>query len=160
MNKSEVIFLVGMPGSGKTIYLNTVIAREFKSGKLKIFDDYHADAKGGSDKFVDSKHYEDLERRIKKGKDSLISDIVYCDPVKLKNVANQIRSIAASFKCKVSIEFRYFKNDPEQCKRNVLNRTDRTPDQKDREKRLIDHFTTIYKIPSDITPIDVFEGRN
>ena len=67
-----------------------------------------------------------------------------CDPQNLKVLV----ALADDYEFKV--ECLYFKNDPEQCKINAQNRSDKVVD------KFIDRMSRLYIIPPTSTPLEVY----
>ena len=150
---SKVIILIGLPGSGKSMYLNN---NQEKFKKFFICDDYHKSSYKKSRYFEDSLFYNDMQKALKKKKDILLTDIAYCKTEKLKNTEEGIKRIAKELNLKIKIDYLYFENDPEACKQNILrrNRTDRIS----RELEYVDETSKQYAIPKDVKVLSVFRG--
>src|ERR1700686_4002088 len=71
--ESEVVLLVGLPGSGKTTYLSQML----KDGWL-IFDDFKALAINDCSKFRNSQSFPKLIRALRDGRRCVVADINFC----------------------------------------------------------------------------------
>ena len=97
----KVVFVVGLPGSGKTTFLNTVIA---------------------DDAFI----IDDIESVNQTPEDSdciniiFISDVHFCNSLILEYAIETLRFKYDPFEYDII----YFENDPEKCLKNVKHRND------------------------------------
>ena len=148
MNKDEkfnpkepatLIIVVGMPGSGKSTYIEELTKNNPTS---TLYDDYQGKAYNNDHDPRLSKHFGPLVSDLKQGKTVIVSDIAYCVPNELGIFLGMILGSAPN----VVLDFKYFINDPEQCKKNVLQRNRDGRVQK--ELDLIDKLTKHYKLPS------------
>lgn len=119
----RIICLVGMPGSGKTFWANS-----FQPNKYVIDD------------------IKNLNQLPDKFENLIISDPYFCI-TSIRNKANEI----LSKKYEIKVEWIFFENDKEKCKRNVQHRNDGR-----KVFGLIDQLSTLYEIPSNINPIKIW----
>lgn len=134
---SKLIIVIGLPGSGKTHYLNALKQKREIAG---FYDDYQRRAYG---KYVDprlSRHYSPLLAKLKKGKDFAISDIIYTRQSNLRAVVKAILCVLPE----TEIELHYFENDPINASVNVRNRAREKTLQK--ELAFIQKHSPKYKI--------------
>lgn len=136
---SILIVIVGLPGSGKSTYIKELKKQHPDS---LCYDDYQGDAYGNNSDPRLSKHYGPLVSGLKAGKTVIVSDIRYCLPGELGSFLGAILSAAPN----VNLEFKYFANDPEICRKNVIDRAREERDEKELE--LIDTLGKFYKVPT------------
>jgi hypothetical protein len=146
----KVTIVIGMPGSGKSRYFETV-----DQDKVCIFDDYHGSAIDKSPRFEKSRHYECLKSALASGKDCLIADIDYCYEGRLNEAERGIEKIGNDLKIKIGIDHLYFQKDPNACKENVRRRH---REQMEEELRNIDKMNGAYNIPSSAPTWPVWKG--
>lgn len=89
--------VIGLPGSGKTYFCNKFV-------NYDIYDDCLQNLWNG--KLFDS---------LKKKNNVIVSDPRFCDLNVFNNFLNRIE------KYKLDIHLTFFKNNPEQCKKNISN---------------------------------------
>lgn len=110
--------------------------------EFTMYDDYQGQAYNSEHDPRLSKHFGPLVADLLSGKTVIVSDIVYCLPKELGVFIGAILSVTPN----VTLDFRYFNNDPDQCRKNVITRS--RPDRVERELELIDKLTKHYEIPS------------
>lgn len=98
--KKQIIFIIGLPGSGKTFLVNT--SNQFNDC---LFLD-------------DLKDFQLIESSLQTNNKIVITDPHLC------NDCTRNKAIDKLSKFDVDIIFKYFNNDPEQCFINVQNRND------------------------------------
>lgn len=103
-----------MPGSGKS----TLIDKLRPKYPGIVAPDFHADAYNNSSKVTDSKNYAPLIKALREGKDSIIADIEFCDTWRRWEVEQVIKLDVQN----VTIEWYFFENDPQACKKNAQTR--------------------------------------
>jgi dephospho-CoA kinase len=138
--------VVGLPGAGKSTLVNAM--RSSITGVC--CEDFHANAFQNSPLVEDSRHYDALLQDIRAGSDCVIADIAFCDPKRRANLQQAIdRQISNS-----RIEWIYFENAPEKCRRNIARRARaRLGD----DLAALEKFARLYSIPDGVTPIPVRE---
>ncbi|MFZ3009952.1 MAG: AAA family ATPase [Candidatus Microsaccharimonas sp.] len=131
--------VIGLPGSGKTTYINNLADQ---NSQLSIYDDYQGEAYNNDSDPRLSKHFGELVGNLKKAKNVIVSDIRYCIPHELNVFLGTVLSAAPN----VRIELKYFENNPEACRKNILfrNRENRV----DQELELLNKLTSGYVLPS------------
>ena len=137
---------MGLPGSGKSYYLK----RLRNDGTVRwICEDFHADAYRDSEHVVDSRHFALLVENLQHGLVCGVADIAFCNPVRLQEFLNEIRTRVP----KAEIKFHCFKNDKTRCVENVEHRARASVES---EKGLIEKFSPIYTIPEGAKILDVY----
>jgi hypothetical protein len=114
MSQAKIVFVVGLPGSGKSFY----IKKHYKHLPcLQRPDDFMKNAINNELEFTKSRHYKDLCRVLKGNGTFIISDIMLCtesfrsEALEAIDKIRPLKEIAIFWKC--------FENNPEQCKRNI-----------------------------------------
>ena len=145
-----ITIIIGLPGSGKTTYIKN---NSEKFRNAVICDDYDksTDARKHSHDFKSSIYYQDLKNALLNNKDVVLTDISWCRKEMREALKDNLEKMLKEFKINAQINFIYFENNPEACKKNILkrNREDRT----EREIELIDRLSSLYVIPDKFIPI-------
>ena len=113
------------------------------------------DANQHSHRFTDSRHYPQLIRDLREGKDCLIADIAFCDTWRRIEAEQVVKCDVPS----VEINWLFFENDPEKCKANA--RTRNRSNLKE-ELQNICELSKKYHIPLgvEVKPVENFGGLN
>jgi hypothetical protein len=111
---AKLTVVVGLPGSGKTHLIRNLRARH--SGLC--VEDFMAGAIGSSSSFTHSKHYPELIRALREGRDCAIADIEYCDTSKRLEVEQVVHQDVDG----LSLEWVFFENNLAQCLANLERR--------------------------------------
>jgi hypothetical protein len=126
-----ITLIVGLPGSGKTMLANDKVA---KTGGIVIDD---------------IKTRDDIIEAISEGYDYIyVTDPHLCRESVLTNAKNYIDTLEQTH----TLECIFFKNNPEQCLKNVEARNDGRD-----VKETIKRYTKIYRPPSNA--LDVWEPK-
>jgi predicted kinase len=113
----EVIFLIGLPGSGKSSYIEENYS---KNNLYRSFDDVKGDAVLNNGDFAYSKHYPKIVKLMEEGKKNIvISDIHFCRNDNLKKAKEIINWWINHNHLDYQIKSIFFKNNPNQCKKNI-----------------------------------------
>ena len=140
-NKSKFVWIHGLPGSGKTTLADNIN----KDGNYVILDDIMDISK--------------VKKELEEGNDIILVSPYFDNymsfslDVKLKEVLND-----PALKLKYDVEEIWFKNDPEKCIDNLRSRSVHNI----KSSLIIPEvniFSSKYKIPSDVTPIDVWSTQ-
>lgn len=134
--KHQLILLGGLPGSGKSCYLDVLIERGWTK-----FDDFQAKTPNDSIDFEDSRQFADLVAALKTGERCVVADIrVIHRPYR----ETALRALNRT-KWAMCPQFQIFENQTQICSRNVK----RDPDRR-LEDRLsaIAHWTKHHSVPS------------
>jgi len=128
----KITLIIGLPGSGKTT-LAYKLANEDKTNHIKtcVVDDIVDQNQLPNDN--------DCEHLI-------ITDVNFCDEGLLTKAVARLNKLYKN----VAIIYIYFENNQEQCRHNVEHRND----GRNVEGTII-RFAPIYKVPNNITPIEV-----
>lgn len=151
----KVIFITGLPGSGKTTYLKNYMA-EF--GDALICDDYYTSATTDRPRkyvgFKGSAYYEDVRAALESGRDVVMADIVFCEDELGREAREGLQALIAELDIDVDIDYRYFENDAEACIANILRR-DRSKRVESELKFVAEHRDS-YSIPENATILPVY----
>jgi len=115
----EVIFIVGLPGCGKTTLINYYMTHPFKD--YSVYDDFMEWVRNDSldkKKFNSSVKYKDLLKDIKEGKNVIVTDIKFCNHEFLIEAEYDLKLIFPGIK----IEKIYFEKNLEYCINNIKYR--------------------------------------
>jgi hypothetical protein len=112
---TQLVFLGGLPGSGKTHYAN-----QLEQQGWVFYDDFQRCADGNSPRFRDSRHYAELVSHLQGGQRCIVSDIRVIHDEYRRDAEATLRQDVGN----VPTELRLFKNDPKQCAENVRNAGD------------------------------------
>lgn len=135
---TQLVFLGGLPGSGKTRY-----AKPLEQQGWILYDDFQCRAEGDSPRFRASRHYTELVSLLRSGQRCIVSDIRVIHNEYRRDAEAALHQDVGS----VPTELHLFENDPEQCAQNV-----RTADDDRRvEPRLdaIEFWSKHYSAPRD-----------
>lgn len=112
---SKLIVVIGLPGSGKTHYLESLKNQKKISG---YYDDYQKKAYGKDHDPRLSRHYGPLMSKLKTNKTFAISDILYC---RKKDLDALLLSVLAVLP-ETQIELHYFENEAKKVVTNIKAR--------------------------------------
>jgi hypothetical protein len=152
----KILFITGLPGSGKTTYLETH-QKEF--GNALICDDFYKSATTGPRKsleFEGSAYFEDIQAALQEGRDIVIADILFCDPARLREAQEGMGRLLSKLNATTEVEFRFFENDRASCVRNIHNRS--RPKRVEKELAFIEEFSDQYVIPEGSTVLPVYKA--
>ena len=128
----KVILIVGLPGSGKTHLARKLVQNQ----GLKLFDD------------IDS--LDQLFCALKNQESCIITDPNLCDP---SIRAKALKILKENFE-ELTLEWIFFKNDPESCRKNVAFRND----GRDVEAT-IKRFSKVYEVPEGVQSLDIWNSE-
>lgn len=149
---AKLVIVIGLPASGKSTYFHNLVSSG-ETTKEYIYDDLHSDANNNSPRVVDSKHWFKLLSNLEQGKNCYVSDVEFCDISRLQELIDTVKIYIPE----ISIESRYFENDPENCEKNVIARGKMKGTNVPSEIATIKRLTKIYKTPTDVTPMPVYK---
>lgn len=153
----KVIFIIGLPGSGKTAYLKDH-AEEFRD--TVVCDDFYKSATVRPRRLLEfegSAYYEDVRDALKNGKDIVMVDILFCDHARLTEAREGLERLASDLNIQVDIKCRFFENNAHVCRENILRR-DR-PERVERELAFLDEHAPIYELPANAEVLPVFRVK-
>ncbi|MFA4930400.1 MAG: hypothetical protein WC570_00835 [Patescibacteria group bacterium] len=136
----KILFIVGLPGSGKTSIVN-----ELSSQGYSVFDDYKAGAVNDDSAFNMSQHYSSLMKQLEEGKDCAILDIDFCREEARQEAVTNIQN---AFNNEIEVDWIFFENEPYICVENVVNR--HIESNKDQTGAImnIGKYSPLYTIPN------------
>ncbi len=139
----KLIFITGLPGSGKTTYLET---HKGEFGDALICDDYYKSGPGRFVRFNGSVYYKDVRKAFENGRNVVIADIVFCEDELRKEAQEGVAHLGAELNIDIVIDYRFFANDPDVCIANILyrNRQERV----ETELKFIEDHKDSYIIPA------------
>lgn len=109
----SLIFMAGLPGSGKT----TRLSQMFQEGWL-VFDDYKANAFADCSKFRDSRKFRALVHALRDGVSCVVADIDFCKSDSRLEAEEAVCEEVAG----VTFAWHFFANDPLACDENIRSR--------------------------------------
>ena len=134
--------LIGLPGSGKTTFLNN----QSEYHPDVCFDDFHGESLDGTGAFAQSRHYKTLKGKLREGRDCIISDIEYCKYERMTKAEEGLRMLSDELEVRIEIRYLYFENNPNACRHNVVHRLKRNYIE---ELQKIDELSKVYRCPPD-----------
>lgn len=143
----QVIFLAGLPASGKSNQL-----KQMDTDGFRIFDDYKKDAINDDSSFQCSQHFDELIASIKDGVPCAVSDIDFCRTNSREEAEYWVKKLVED----INIKWWFFENDPEQCIINARQRAPRENRNIDTEIVNIQRYSKEYSIPENAEIIPVW----
>lgn len=143
---AKLTVIVGLPGSGKT----ETIKRDFPTAQYSA-DDFMANSHSDSPNFNASRKYDKLVEVLKSNKDCVVSDITFCRTVRRQEF-NQVIAKAVP---NVSMEWQFYANDADQCRKNVNARSRASLAA---ELAEINKLSPTYEIPANAKPLPVWKS--
>jgi hypothetical protein len=113
-------------------------------------DDFHANADQDSTRVDKSRCYQELIEHLRAGCDCLITDIACCCPSRTV----PLREAVTQEIPELNIEYIYFENDPDKCRRNIYRRASQGVHG---ELGKLDEFAPLYRISHGVIPLPVWD---
>jgi 5-(carboxyamino)imidazole ribonucleotide mutase len=140
--------IAGLPGSGKSHRVRD-LAQECSGVRS---EDFHAHAHDNSQAVEKSKHFEELIRDLRAGKNCVVADIIFCEAARRTALEMSVKRNVPG----VQIRWEYFENDAEQCRRNVISRARGTVEE---QLRMVGVLSAKYAIPPAAAVLPVWKGQ-
>lgn len=143
---AQIILIAGLPGSGKTTYLETLR----QEGWL-VFDDFKANAYNDSSVFWHSRNYEALLMALREGQKCVVVDIDFCKTNSRHEADTSLREQIPD----LTLNWVFFENDFQACQVNVRRRASRSIED---NLRALDEYHALYQIPIGAQVIPVWRS--
>jgi GTPase SAR1 family protein len=140
--------VVGLPGSGKSHYINRLIESHVVQ-KERTCGDYFLNCRDNILEVTRSPFFEPMINYLRRDLDCTVADISFCECYILK----MFRAIVLSVIPTVIIREIYFANSPLACRRNLRH----SPNEHNRLQE-INRLSEHYAVPPGCTAIEVFQG--
>jgi len=134
MNPS-VLMVVGLPGCGKTTYLE-----ELRRGGWSAFDDFKAGAVDDSSMFRKSRSFAALLSSLSGGGRCAVADIDFCRTEARTEAESVLRSMVSG----LQMRWHFFENDERACKENIKRRN---RNSREAELGKLHEYSRVYSIP-------------
>jgi predicted kinase len=140
---AEIILLAGLPGSGKTTYLETL-----RQAGWLTFDDFKANAFNDSSVFWHSRSYQALLNALQTGQNCVVADIDFCKASSRNQAELALRTRVQD----LALSWQFFENDLEACQANIRRRASRSIED---NLRALHTYHAWYQIPigAEVIPV-------
>jgi hypothetical protein len=132
---AEVILIAGLPGSGKTMYMEVL-----RPEGWSIFDDFKANAYNDSSIFWNSRNYKALLMALREGQKCLVADIDFCKATSRHEAEATLRQQIPD----LTLSWLFFENDFHACQANIWRRASRSIED---NLRALHEYRALYQIP-------------
>jgi len=136
-----VVFVAGLPGSGKTRLLQS------SADPANLFDDFKSNAISDNPAFDHARRLPELLALLRAGQTCFVSDIDLCREPAQEDAENYLRAHVPG----LVIEWLFFEKSPEQCKANVRVRATVTGRDAELEAANVERYAACYSIPRGAT---------
>lgn len=143
----QLILLGGLPGSGKTFYLEALVERGWNS-----IDDFQSKAPNDSIEFRDSRRFTDLRSGLQGGNRCVVADIRIIHRPYRESALRALGSEVGP----VDLQFQIFENRPALCSRNVKRDRHRPTGER---LDAISHWTHHHSVPGDAVLLRVWRDE-
>lgn len=147
----HAIFIVGLPGSGKTHYANE-LSKELSA---ELFDDFKNNAVKNCQLFPFARKFVDLVIQLRNNSVCIICDIDFCDSDSREDAQTCLQELVSD----LEVEWQYFENNPEQCKQNIVQRSQKENREVDKELDNLRRYAEKYQIPENTKILQVWRDN-
>lgn len=133
--RPEIVMLAGLPGCGKTRYLDDLRRRGWR-----VFDDFKAKAIDNSSQFDKSRQFENLVACLRAGHRCAVADIDFCKNESRAEAGNALRALLPD----LEIRWCFFPLDERACEENIRRRG---RDSLEEDLRKLRDYSRVYSIP-------------
>jgi hypothetical protein len=141
MTGPRLIIVAGLPGAGKTTYLQRLKEQRVVQW---YYDDFQDASRNKSPDPRLSRYYGSLIKHLRKGYTVAVADIRYCVPDEIQQLLGAIQQALPG---SISVEVHYFENDQARCLINAKKRAELTRTRDfSYEQGLIKHYGSRYAI--------------
>lgn len=131
----EVLMVAGLPGCGKTMYLE-----ELRRDGWLAFDDFKAGAIDNSPSFHKSRKFRTLLASVRDGGRCAVADIDFCRSESREEAENVLGAAVSGLK----VRWCFFAHDERSCDENIRRRN---RDSLAEDLRELHKYSRIYSIP-------------
>jgi hypothetical protein len=141
-----LILLGGLPGSGKSCYLEAL-----KNRGWKIYDDFQGNARNDSEFFRDARRFDELLGDLRPSRKCVVADIRFVHAPYRADAQRTLRTDVGP----IDLQLQLFENDPAQCAQNSQRSLER-----DVQARLdaISHWSRHYSLPAEAILLRVWRA--
>jgi hypothetical protein len=143
---AEITLIAGLPGSGKTKYMEAQ-----RQEGWSIFDDFKANALHDSSVFWHSRNYESLLMALREGQKCLVADIDFCKANSRYEAESALRTQIPD----LMLGWLFFENDFHACQANIRRRASRSIED---NLRALQEYRALYEIPIGAQVIPVWRS--
>ena len=145
---AQIILIAGLPGSGKTKYMETLRLQDWS-----IFDDFKANAYNDSSVFWHSRNYKALLMALHEVQKCVLADIDFCKATSRQEAEGALREQIPD----LTLNWLFFENDFDACQANIMRRASRSIED---NLRALHEYHALYQIPIGAEVIPVWQSRS